>query len=160
MGRVPALVIDGHTLGESVAIMEYLEETRPDRPLLPKAPHEKAVVRQLVEIINSGVQPLQNIGVLNYISEELKGDRKTFAVTWITKGIAAFEEIIKDTHGKYCYGDNVTMADAVLAPQVYACSRFEIDMTPFPTIRAVMENLNELPEFKAAHANSQIDAEV
>ncbi len=67
MGRVPALVIDGHTLGESVAILEYLEETRKERPLLPEDPYKKALVRQIVEIVNSGIQPLQNISVLDKI---------------------------------------------------------------------------------------------
>ena len=72
MGRVPALIIDGHNLGESVAIMEYLEETRKERPLLPADPIKRAVVRQLVEIINSAVQPLQNISVLGKIGDEYK----------------------------------------------------------------------------------------
>ena len=69
MGRVPALVIDGHTLAESVSIMEYLEETRKERPMLPADPVQRATVRQLVEIINSGIQPLQNLGVLNALGE-------------------------------------------------------------------------------------------
>ncbi len=69
MGRVPALYIDGHTLAESIAIMEYLEETRKERPMLPSDPIKRATVRQLVEIINSGIQPLQNLGLMNYLGE-------------------------------------------------------------------------------------------
>ncbi len=67
MGRVPALIVDGHCLGESIAIMEYLEETHKDRPLLPSDPIKRALVRQLVEIVNSGIQPLQNSSVINMI---------------------------------------------------------------------------------------------
>ena len=116
MGRVPALVIDGHTLAESVAILEYLEETRKERPLLPADAVKRALVRQLVEIINSGVQPLQNVSVLAKIGDEYKQDRKEWAQTYIKKGLAAFEEIVATSRGKYCVGDEVTFADACLIP--------------------------------------------
>ncbi len=105
MGRVPALVIDGHTLAESVAIMEYLEETRKERPMLPSDPVKRAVVRQLVEVINSGIQPLQNISVLAKVGDEYKQDRKEWAQTYISKGMAAFEEIVATSRGRYCVGD-------------------------------------------------------
>ncbi|TNV75697.1 hypothetical protein FGO68_gene17391 [Halteria grandinella] len=159
MGRVPALVIDGHTLAESVAILEYLEETRKERPLLPADPVKRATVRQLVEIVNSAIQPMQNIAVLDKISGEFKQDRKAWAQLWIRKGMAAFEQIVSTSAGKYSVGDEVTFADACIIPQVYACSRFEISLDEYPTIKRVVENLGELEEFKKAHANSQPDAE-
>jgi maleylacetoacetate isomerase len=104
-GRVPTLFIDGKAISESVAIIEYLDETRPtQKPLLPKCPLMRAKVRQLVEIINSGVQPFQNIPVLAMI-DDFKQDRKKWAAFWIRRGLSAFEDIIKDTRGQYCTGD-------------------------------------------------------
>ena len=136
MGRVPALVIDGHTLAESVSIMEYLEETRKERPMLPADPVQRATVRQLVEIINSGIQPLQNLGVLNALGE-LGLDKKSWAQKWIIKGLTAFEEVLQTSKGKYCVGDEVTFADACLIPQIYACGRFEVSLDPYPLLKAV-----------------------
>ena len=94
MMRVPAIHIDGHLLAESVAIMEYLEETRKERPLLPADPFKRAQVRQLVEIINSGIQPLQNLPVLAKVGDEYKQDKMEFAATFIRRGMTAFEELV------------------------------------------------------------------
>ena len=86
--RVPALVIDGQILGESVAIIEYLEETRKDKKaLFPTDPVLRAKVRQLAEIINSGIQPLQNLEVLNKIEDDFKGDKKAWVQFFIRKGL-------------------------------------------------------------------------
>ena len=157
MGRVPALIVNGHCLGESVAIMEYLEETHKDRPMLPSDPIKRAIVRQLVEIVNSGVQPLQNISVINMI-DSFGQDKKAWTQHWIKKGLAAFEEIISTSRGKYCVGDQITFADAVLMPQLYGASRFEVDISPYKNIKEISEVLKELPEFKAAHPDVQPDA--
>lgn len=81
------MIIDGHTLNESVAICEYLEETRKENPLMPSCPFKKSQVRTLMEIVNSGIQPLQNVSVLNMVEVEYKGDRKKWAQAWISKGI-------------------------------------------------------------------------
>ena len=158
MGRVPALVIDGHTLGESVAILEYLEETRKERPLLPEDPYKKALVRQIVEIVNSGIQPLQNISVLDKIGG-FGQDKKAWTQFFITKGMAAIEEIVAESRGKYCVGDQVTFADCCIIPQAFACARFDVDLAQFKNVKEIVDNLSELPEFKAAHASSQPDAE-
>ncbi|CDW79894.1 maleylacetoacetate isomerase isoform 2 [Stylonychia lemnae] len=158
MNRVPALFIDGKCLGESIAIIEYLEETRPDtRKVFPSDPYLRAKARQLTEIINSGIQPLQNLEVLNKIEDELKGDRKEWAQHFIKKGMNAFEEIIKETRGKYCIGDEVSIADVCLIPQCFAAERFGVDLATFPNIKEIRDSLTGLPEFIAGDLKSQPD---
>jgi maleylacetoacetate isomerase len=115
-----ALQIDGHTLVESVAIMHYLDETRPQRPLLPQDFHKRAKVRELCEIISSGIQPLQNLIVLIHVGEEKK---KEWAQHWITRGFRAVEKLLSTSAGKYCVGDEITLADCCLVPQVFNARR-------------------------------------
>lgn len=114
------LCTDGHTLIESVAIMHYLEETRPQRPLLPQDVHKRAKVREIVEIICSGIQPLQNLIVLIHVGEEKK---KEWAQHWITRGFRAVEKALSTSAGKYCVGDEISMADCCLVPQVFNARR-------------------------------------
>ncbi|XP_046869459.1 probable maleylacetoacetate isomerase 1 isoform X2 [Drosophila willistoni] len=116
MQRVPSLVIDGHTLSDSVAIMHYLEETRPEHPLLPESPYERAKVREIVEIVCSSIQPLQNVGVLDEVGD--KG-RLKWAQLWIKRGFTALESVLSTTSGKYSVGDKITLADVCLVPQVF-----------------------------------------
>ncbi|TNV75651.1 hypothetical protein FGO68_gene966 [Halteria grandinella] len=159
MGRVPTLIIDGVALAESVAIMEYLDETYKYRPLLPSDPLKRASTRQLVEIINSAMQPMQNIAVLDKIGNEYKQSRKEWASFWLHKGLAAYEQILKQTAGKYSVGDQITLADACIVPQVAACSRFDISLERYLLIQRVVGNLNELEEFKRARPEAQPDAD-
>lgn len=112
--------LDGHTLIESVAIMHYLEETRPQRPLLPQDVHKRAKVREIIEIICSGIQPLQNLIVLIHVGEEKK---KEWAQHWITRGFRAVEKALSTSAGKYCVGDEISMADCCLVPQVFNARR-------------------------------------
>ena len=154
-GRVPTLIIDGHTLNESVAIIEYLEETRKERPLLPSDAYRRAQVRRLVEIVNSGIQPMQNLSVLAKVEEK---NRMEWGKHFVTKGMKALDELIGESRGKYCVGDEITVADCCLIPQVSALPRFEIDIEQFKNCKEIVVNLNLLPEFKAAHALSQPDA--
>lgn len=114
------IISDGHTLIESLAIMHYLEETRPQRPLLPQDVHKRAKVRELCEIISSGIQPLQNLIVLIHVGEEKK---KEWAQHWITRGFRAIEKVLSTSAGKYCVGDEITMADCLLVPQVFNARR-------------------------------------
>jgi len=154
MKAIPALLIDANLLTESVAIIEYLDETRPDPPLLPKTPLERAKVRRIVEIINADIQPLQNLRVTKRLPAEIKTD---WLKHFIGHGFTAIEQLIKGTAGKYCFGDTVTIADCYLVPQLYSARRFEVDLTPFPTIVRVEAELSKLPAFEAAHANNQPD---
>lgn len=123
MNYLPALVIDGHTLIESMVMMEYLEETRPQPWLLPREPFKRTQVRTICQIIISGVQPLQNTGVLNYIGDVFGDKEKVWAQHWIFKGFTALEKLLTDCAGKYCVGDEITLADCCLVPQVYNARR-------------------------------------
>ncbi|KAK7105096.1 maleylacetoacetate isomerase-like [Littorina saxatilis] len=153
MGQVPALVIDGLTLTQSLPIIEYLEETRPDNPVLPKEPGKRAQARAIAEVINSGIQPLQNLKTLQAL-----GDKKTeWAHTVISNGFEALEKMLQSSAGKYCVGDQVTIADLCLIPQCYNASRFSVDMTKYPTIVRIKEALEPLPAFVAADYNNQPD---
>lgn len=157
--QVPTLVIDGITLGQSMAILEYLEETRPEKRLLPVDPKQKAKVRQISEMINSGIQPIQNLSVLKMI-EKVTGDESKkveWAKHWITNGLQAVELMLGKTSGKYCVGDEVSFADLFLVPQMYNAVRFEVDLAPFPIIKRVVEECGKLDAFKKADANNQPD---
>ncbi|XP_055344176.1 maleylacetoacetate isomerase-like [Paramacrobiotus metropolitanus] len=155
--QIPALYIDGNTLTQSVAIMEYLEETRPEPAIYPKHPLNRAQVRQVVELINSGIQPLQNPTVAQrYSSDEAK--QKEWQVYWIEKGLTALEKILEKTSGKYCVGDEVTAADCALAPQIFAARRFGADINKFPLAVGIYNNLLEVEAFRQSHPFNQADA--
>ncbi|KAK8746927.1 hypothetical protein OTU49_016902, partial [Cherax quadricarinatus] len=112
-------------------------------------------VREICEVIGSGIQPLQNLSVLQKVGEEKKMEWSSF---FIKKGfIAALEQLLTDCAGKYSVGDEVTLADCCIVPQIYNATRFKVDMAPFPTIRRVYDALAELDPFKAAHPSNQPD---
>ncbi|DBA03612.1 TPA: LOW QUALITY PROTEIN: hypothetical protein N0F65_006791 [Lagenidium giganteum] len=151
--RVPTLVIDGHVLNQSTAIIEYLEESRPEKPLLPKDPYQRALVRNIVGIIACDTQPIQNLGVLERISQDLpdnaKGPAKlAWGKDWIERGFTALEAELAKCAGKYCVGDAITMADAFLQPQVYNANRFKVDLSKFPHINRISETLNLLSSLR------------
>ena len=163
--EVPTLSIDGLNLAQSVAIMEYLEESRPEgHALLPADAAGRATVRRLCEMISSNIQPVQNLRVLlklmsYYDTQDAKTQKKIeWGRYWIGHGFEALEKVLATTAGKYCFGDQVTMADCCLVPQVYNANRFKVDMSKFPTISRINATLAELEAFKAAHPSAQPDA--
>lgn len=116
---VPVLQIDGHVLIESLAIMQYLEETRPEPSLMPKDFFKRAQVRAICDIIVSGIQPMQNSGPLKLIDDYTDGKKsREWAQHWIMKGFEALEKILFVSAGTYCVGDQITLADCCLLPQV------------------------------------------
>jgi maleylacetoacetate isomerase len=150
LGQVPTLDIDGHRLTQSIAICEYLDETRPDPPLLPADPVARARCRELVEIVNSGIQPLQNKGVRERLAELLGHpvDVEVWPQPAIRKGLAVLEAKLHDTPGPYCLGGQLTLADVVLAPQLVGSEHtFKLDLTPYPTLRRIHAALRELSAF-------------
>ena len=162
-GLLPALVDDNHTLTQSLAIMEYLEETHPTLPLLPKHPAERARVRALALMIACEMAPLNNLGSMNYLRDTLKlgdAERASWYQHWIAKGFTAFEAMLaQSSHtGRFCYGDTPGMADCVLIPQVFNAKRYECDLSAFPTINRIVEACDAHPAFIAAHPSKQTDA--
>eukprot|EP00331_Platyophrya_macrostoma_P035680 CAMPEP_0176442142 /NCGR_PEP_ID=MMETSP0127-20121128/21628_1 /TAXON_ID=938130 /ORGANISM="Platyophrya macrostoma, Strain WH" /LENGTH=224 /DNA_ID=CAMNT_0017827077 /DNA_START=18 /DNA_END=692 /DNA_ORIENTATION=- len=159
MKRVPAIIIDGELLTESLPIMEYLDETRPEKKVYPADPILRAKVRAVCEICNSGMQPLQNLSVLRKIEKEYGQDQNAFATQFNIDGFKALESMLSKTAGKYCFGDEITAADCVVLPQVYGSSmRFGIKLEEYPTLDKIIKNLLEVQAFKDALPASQIDS--
>lgn len=157
--QVPVLELaDGARLTQSVAILEWVDESFPEPPLLPAEPLARARVRQVVEIINSGIQPLQNFKILGAIND-LGGDRMAWGRTVIHDGFVALEALLRSTSGEFCVGDRPTLADVCLVPQVYNARRFSVDLTPFPSLSAIDARCLALPAFAQSHPDRQVDAE-
>lgn len=158
---VPALVIDGHTLSESMAILEYLDETRPLSPLHPRKAVDRAQVRRLAELVNSGIQPYQNLHLLKRLRTEFGADDarvQAWAGHYNRAGLEKLEALFQQTAGRCSFGDDVTLADLCLVPQTYSARRFGVDPSEFPTVARVERHLLALPAFAAAHPNAQPDA--
>jgi maleylacetoacetate isomerase len=157
-GLVPALTVHDVLLTESIAIIEYLEEKYHGRSLLPGNAEKRAKIRSFALMIASNTQPLQNLCVLKKVAgEEEKGKRIEWAKHWINLSFEALEKEMSVFAGKYSFGDEVTLADVCLVPQVYNAKRFQVDLSKFPTIERVEKALSELPEFQKAHPNNQPD---
>lgn len=155
--QVPVLEVDGVRLTQSMAILEWLEETHPEPPLLPRDPVGRARARQLAEIVNSGIQPLQNLSAQKYV-KSVGGDPTAWAAHWVKRGLGAMEAIAKETAGRYLVGEEVSFADVCLIPQLYGARRVEVDLAPYPTLVRVEAACAELEAFRKAHADAQIDA--
>ena len=163
-GFVPALVDHGHVLTQSLAIIEYLEETHPQPPLLPKDAIGRARVRALSLIIAADIHPLQNTRIMKYLEQELKQDeaaRKRWIVRWITEGFTALEKMLAEdpATGEFCHGDTPTMADVLLVPQMFSARRFGAELEAFPTLRRLDEHCQLLKAFQDAAPAKQPDFE-
>lgn len=162
-GLVPALVDDGHVLTQSLAIIEYLEETHPKPPLLPRDAAGRARVRALAQVVACEIHPVNNLRILKYLESAFGIDdagRKQWYRHWVVEGFAALEKMLADNPatGRFCHGDAPTMADACLVPQVFNARRFEVDMQPFPTISRIDAECQKLNAFSAAAPENQADA--
>ncbi|WP_437574488.1 maleylacetoacetate isomerase [Sorangium sp. So ce887] len=162
MAQVPLLEFEQggavRRVSQSVAIIELLEELFPAPPLLPADPYLRAKARQLVEMVNSGTQPMQNTATLKYVQSELGGDEKAFARRFIASGLAAFQAAAAELCGQFCVGDEVTVADVFLVPQLYNARRHGVDLAPLSTLTRIEAACMALPAFQAAHADRQADA--
>jgi maleylacetoacetate isomerase len=159
IGHVPTLTVDGVPYVESVAIMELLEELHPEPALLPKTPQERAHVRALVETINAGIQPLQNLIVLERVGGTDQEKRNAWMKFFIARGLGAFEKLASES-GPYAFGERFTMADACLVPQIYAARRVGVDLTPFPRVVRAEAAASALPFVAAAKPEAQADAKI
>ncbi len=146
-------------LAQSVAIVEYLEETHPEPCLLPGSARDRAHVRRLVEMVNSGIQPLQNLGVLKGV-KKAGGDPHEWARQAIARGFEALETAMAPRAGRFAFGDAVSLAEAYLVPQMYNARRYGVALEPYPTLVRVDQACSELDAFRSAHPDAQPDAEV
>jgi maleylpyruvate isomerase len=159
---VPALEVDGETFIESVAIVELLDDLFPDVRLYPKGAADRARVRALVETVNAGIQPLQNLSVLLRHSSD-HDERNAWGKHFNARGLEVLERLIerneaRGVRGRFAYGDNFTAADVFLIPQVASARRFGVDLEPFARVRRAIETTAELPFVKAAAPAAQPDA--
>lgn len=161
-GLVPALVDDGHVLGQSLAIIEYLDEAYPEPPFLPEDIFERAYVRRLSQIIGCDIHPLNNIRVLKWLKANVPGDEgiaDRWYAHWIAEGFHGFEACLlqEGRHGDYCLGNALTMADICLAPQVANARRFNCDLSAFPVTVAIADRVAELPAVRRVAPETQAD---
>ena len=159
-GLVPALEVDGRVLTQSLSIIEWLDETHPEPPLLPKDAFDRATVRTMVGIIACDIHPVNNLRIMKALAGlGIDEDgRNTWARRWITEGFDALEPMVA-RHGQgWSFGDTPTLADCCLVPQVYNAQRFGVDLAPYPAISSVAEAAQAHPAFVAAHPNQQPDA--
>jgi maleylpyruvate isomerase len=160
-GFVPALGLDdGAVLGQSLAIVEYLDEMHPQPPLLPLEPVARARVRALAQAITCDIHPLNNLRVLRYLEEQLgqdKGTRDAWYRHWVQVGFDALERwLTRDADtGRFCHGNAPTLADICLVPQVFNARRFSVDMNPYPRILSIDAACRELPAFQTSAPDQQ-----
>jgi maleylacetoacetate isomerase len=163
-GLVPLLEDGDARISQSLAIMEYLDRTHPEPPLLPKDPIGEARVRSLALICACEMHPLNNLRVLRHLKRSLgldQAQRDAWCRHWMEEGFKALEQRLagEPETGRFCHGSQPTLADACLVPQVVSAARWGTDMTPYPTVRRVHDACMELQPFVRAMPANQPDAE-
>lgn len=160
---VPTYVDGDLSLNQSLAIIEYLDEIYPEPALLPEDPVAKAQVRSLALDIACDIHPLNNLRILQYLTGPLalNEDQKTEWIHhWLHTGFNALEQRLQTTAGEFCYGDNITLADLCLVPQMYNALRFKLDTLEYPTISRIYHHCQQLAGFALAAPEQQSDAQV
>lgn len=162
-GLAPALDLgDGHILTQSLAILEWLDETRPQPPILPRSALDRAIVRAMANIVACDVHPLNNTRVGRKLKDLGLDDTAVSAwiTGWITEGFDALEPMVARHAGMFAFGDSPTIADCCIVPQVYSANRFQLDMAAWPAIAGLGERTAMHPAFAAAHPSRQPDAKL
>jgi maleylacetoacetate isomerase len=152
-GFVPMLEIDDLKLTQSLSIMVYLDQTRPDPPLMPRDPADGAHVRAMALAVACDIHPLNNLRVLKYLSKMglEQEQRDEWYRHWVTEGLDALERMAAPRAGSFLFGETPTIADVCLVPQLYNARRFSVPIVPYPTLRRADESASALPAFAAAH---------
>jgi maleylpyruvate isomerase len=163
MRQVPLVEIErgGKTIrvAQSVAILELLDDLWPDPRLLPADAFLRARARQIAEMINSGIQPLQNVSVQRYLKHEMHVDEEAWTRHWVSRGLAAVEEVTAEGAGRFAVGDELSVADLFIVPELAFARRFAMPLDEYPTLLRVETSCSALPAFQQAHADEQPDAE-
>ena len=164
LGLVPMLEDGALALTQSLAIVEYLEETHPAPPLLPATPAERAWVRAVALGVACEIHPLNNLRVLRYLARELHADepaRDRWYAHWVSEGLAAIETMLaaRPGPGPFCLGKVPTLADVCLVPQVFNAWRYKVPVEPYPLVLAVVDECMKLPAFDLSQPSKQPDAE-
>ena len=162
-GLVPAVEFEGQVLTQSPAILEWLEERWPEPPLLPSDAQDRARVRAMAAVIGCDIHPLNNLRVLSYLEKEFGAtlaQKEAWIRNWVTQGFTALEDLLQRNPGtgEFCEGDDPSLADCCLVPQVYAARRFGFEVEKFPTIKRVYDRCMQLDEFERAQPELQPDA--
>lgn len=162
-GLVPALVDDdGTVVTQSMAMIEWLDEKYPASPLMPTGVDERWYVRAVSQIIGCEIHPLNNVRVLKHIKRALNAtpeQNQQWYEHWIREGLTSLEQFLlaQKRHGKFCLGDQFTMADVCLVPQIYNAMRFNCDLTPYPVIMGIFANCDVLECVRSSEPNTQPD---
>jgi len=161
-GLVPALQSPDGPLTQSLAILEWIEERWPQPALLPQGVHGRAVVRAMAGLIAADIHPLNNLRVLQALRDQFSATPdqvQAWIARWIADGFSALECMISAYGGKFAFGDQLSLADCVLVPQVYSAERFGVDLRPFIHLRSVAAAAMVLVPVAAAHPSRQPDAD-
>ena len=157
-GLIPMLEIDAHRLTQSLAIMVYLDQAFPDPPLVPRDPADGAHVRAIALSVACDIHPLNNLRVLKYLKGQLGHSQEevdAWYAHWIVEGLNALEAMAKAGDGRFLFGDEPTIADVCLVPQLYNARRFDVPLDLYPTLLRAGENANKIEAFAAAHPDRQ-----
>lgn len=153
-GLVPMLEIDGHRLTQSLSIIVYLDQRFPEPPLVPRDPADGAHVRSLALAIACDIHPLNNLRVLSYLRHEMDQSqeaRDSWYRHWVIEGLTALEAMASSGAGRFLFGDEPSLADVCLVPQMFNARRFHVPLEPYPTLVRADEAAQQLPAFAAAH---------
>ena len=147
-----------YVLTQSMAMVDWLDALKPSPRLFPIDPWQRAQVIQRAEVINSGTQPLQNLAVLQWVEQRYQGNKLEWGKRYIEKGLNALEHLCKHEHTPFLVGDQPSMADLCLIPQLYNARRFKLDLKAFPRLCEIESNCQTLDAFYKAHPDQQTDA--
>lgn len=158
---IPVLIDGELCLNQSLAIIEYLDETYPEPRLIPAQGAERYHVKALALDIAADIHPINNLRILQYLTSEFgvaDEAKNRWYRHWINKGFQGLEEKLRHTAGEYSVGNQLSLVDVCLVPQVYNAERFEMDMSRYPTLLRIVNTLRALPAFAQAAPENQADA--